>query len=522
MTHHVMANELQTCGRCTGHREYVTHVTLFKKCGHKDRVGDCHMPSRARKRARSEDSSHGLDTLTSSSESSKSCRRSRRFQSRDASSESPLTSLSPAPPPETPKLSKIVIRGHELKHTVVFDTLWRWLAERKAMDDRRRQGVPAPNMSLTCFGLSWTADPILREFKFCQAYRVLDRTSQYVISQVIQRGSQSRDELLFRILLFNCFNKIETWELLEEAFGKLTYKNFELATYDKVLSAATARRETLFTNAYMKIGHKLDYDANHMRHLQLLQILMRDLPSVLANANYAADVFEQIAAYPGMGDFTAYQLMISLSYSRLLNFSGNDFVKTGPGASSGLAKMFGANAIKKAKITVPNIEEDVLCWMVKTQRMHFARLGLSFAYLRGPDGAEVELELADMEHAVCEVDKYARRAHPGVKGTDDRTQMRARFSAAGALSATPTLPKAWADPARRVSRVRPRPIDVEKRYCILKVLAERPAKNTEHGETLEYQVSWLGYEKPTWEPRWLILEDAPDLVKEWKAKKTRR
>jgi len=39
---------------------------------------------------------------------------------------------------------RIEIDGVELRTTVAFDTFWRFAAERKAMDDKRRAGLPAP------------------------------------------------------------------------------------------------------------------------------------------------------------------------------------------------------------------------------------------------------------------------------------------------------------------------------------------------------------------------------------------
>ena len=38
----------------------------------------------------------------------------------------------------------IAIKGAHLQPTVVFDTFWRFAAERKAVDDRRRAGLPQP------------------------------------------------------------------------------------------------------------------------------------------------------------------------------------------------------------------------------------------------------------------------------------------------------------------------------------------------------------------------------------------
>ncbi|KAF7373364.1 Chromo domain-containing protein [Mycena sanguinolenta] len=462
----------------------------------------------------STDSDGSFDPLGTASSSS---RRSSRPISRDGSSrESSLTSLEPSPPPQPKKNTRkaITIHDQRLEPTEVLDTLYLWLAERKAIDDRRRDGMPAP----------WTKDRILHEYKFCNSYRVLDRTSQFVVSEVIEKGSHLSDtELLFRILLFNAFNRIETWILLKKEFGdKLTWKDYSISAYNKVLSKAKNDGTSLFTAAYLKIGKKLDYDANHMRHLQLLEILMEALPDILAEAEYAADVYEKLAAYPGMAAFTTYQLMISLSYSRLLNFSANDFVVPGPGASSGLVKMFG-QSITRAKKLHPNIESDVLRWMVTTQREHFARLGLEFAFLRNKNRDELELDLADMEHAVCEVDKYARKAHPHVKGIGGRAELRVTFTASeDALPKVPALPKAWADPARRVARVRPGPIDVEQKWVLTAILKERPAENGNHDDTVEYLVSWFGYDKPTWEPRYSILEDAPALVAQYEAKKVQK
>ncbi|KAJ7806763.1 hypothetical protein B0H14DRAFT_3767511 [Mycena olivaceomarginata] len=206
--------------------------------------------------------------------------------------------------------------------------------ERKSIDHQRRETKQPP----------WTSDPILSKYKFCNAYRVLDRTSQFVIT-----------------------------ELLEETFGgKLEYGAFDLDRYVKVLTAAVTRGEALFTGAYIKILPRVGVNRpGHVCHLELLQTLMHDLPAILDHPKCAADVYEKIAAYPGMGPFMTDQLMIILSYSPLLDLSANDFVVAGPGARSGLTKMFG-ESLSSARRAVPDIDATILRWMVTTQRTHFA------------------------------------------------------------------------------------------------------------------------------------------------------
>ncbi|KAJ7668579.1 hypothetical protein DFH06DRAFT_1126060 [Mycena polygramma] len=194
-----------------------------------------------------------------------------------------------------------------------------------------------------------------------------------------------------------------------------------------------------------------------------------------------------------MGPFTTYQLMISLSYSTLLNFSHNDFVVAGPGASSGLMKMFG-HSLSRAKKQKVDIEIDILRWMV---RRHFLRLGIEFPFLCNSIGQELELDLADIEHAVCEIDKSG-------------------------LTASPALPKAWADPNRQIVRVRPGPLLIQKKWVLVKILDERPSEKVNHLDAIEYQVSWLGYDQLTWEPRCTISQDAPELVREYEFERRRQ
>ncbi|KAF7316150.1 Chromo domain-containing protein [Mycena indigotica] len=445
-------------------------------------------------------------------------RQTKRQCTSDAwSADSPLSSAASTPEPpstRTTKLDHIDISGQRLKPTIVFDTLWKWLAERKALDDERRQGLPAP----------WTDDRILQEYKFCQSYRVMDKTSQFLITEVIEKGSQARDEILFRILLFQSFNRIETWRLLQKELGNLTYKDFDIDRYDSVLSKASNGGTAIFTHAYLKIApNALDHTKNnsasgHRRHLNLLKHFMDDLPEVLRYAEYAADVYEAIAAYPGCAAFISFQILIALSYSSLINFSANDFVIPGLGCSSGLAKMFG-NSLKEAKKVVPDIETDILRWMVANQEAQFDRLGITFSFLRNDKGAVLKLELPDLEHAVCEVDKYARKKHPGIK--NGKAQLKSTFVPTSAsLPAKVVLPKAWSHPARRRSHIRAEKISVHKIYVVESILGERLGGKLGDNE-MYYRVHWMGYPKSerTWEPRSELIQDVPQMVEAWESRR---
>ena len=95
------------------------------------------------------------------------------------------------------------------------------------MYERRLRGEPEP----------WTDDPVLASFRFTNTFRAADRVSQYLIRNVIYRGPGEPDEVLFRILLFKFFNKVETWELLERELGPV-----ELGAFSPDRAEAGAHR----------------------------------------------------------------------------------------------------------------------------------------------------------------------------------------------------------------------------------------------------------------------------------------
>jgi hypothetical protein len=88
-----------------------------------------------------------------------------------------------------------------------------------------------------------------------------------------------------------------------------------------------------------------------------------------------ADAFQVLRSYPGLGDFLAYQLIIDINYSTLINFDEMDFVVPGPGAKDGIYKCFGPGSLGS--------DAKIIRYMSDTQEPHFARLGLNFSDLNG-------------------------------------------------------------------------------------------------------------------------------------------
>jgi alpha-glutamyl/putrescinyl thymine pyrophosphorylase clade 1 len=294
--------------------------------------------------------------------------------------------------------------------TEVYDSYWRFAAERQQIFFRRMADAMQP----------WTIDPILTTYKFTNAYRASDRVSQYLIKNVIYRDDLPNDpqEVVFRILLFKIFNKIETWQMLERKLGQLTFSSYSFGSYDKILSDAMSSGIRIYSAAYIMPpgGTTFGQKFKHQNHLKLLELMMKnELPARLADSRSMQQGFELLLTYPTIGDFLAYQYITDINYSPVTDFSEMDFVVPGPGARDGLRKCF----IDTGGLTDP----ELIRLVSDRQEKEFERLELEFPSLWGR-----RLQLIDCQNLFCEVDKYARVAHPEIIGVTGRSRIKQKFS----------------------------------------------------------------------------------------------
>jgi len=295
-------------------------------------------------------------------------------------------------------------KGTVLRTTPVFETYWRFAFERQEIFFKRVCGLLPP----------WTSDPILRNYRFTNVYRVCDRVSQYLIRRVIYEGDQTEEEIFFRILLFRLFNRIETWELLEDGVGPICWRTFDINRYARLLDDALRIGTRIYSAAYIMPCPPFGAARKHRNHLILLSKMMKEgFPAKVVTAHSLEEVFFQLRSYPSVGNFLAYQFAIDLNYSPLTSFSEMDFVVAGPGARSGIRKAF--------HDTCGLSEEDVIRAVTQSAAQEFERRGLPFRELWGRP-----LQLIDCQNLFCEVDKYSRVAHPEVHGSS-RKRIKQRF-----------------------------------------------------------------------------------------------
>jgi hypothetical protein len=319
-----------------------------------------------------------------------------------------------------------------LRVSECFDVYWRFAAERQRVFHLRAAGAPPP----------WTADPVLTRHKFTNVYRAADRVSQYMIRDVIYAGPQEAEEVVFRVLLFKVFNRIETWKLLTRSLGAApTWDGYSFAAYDAVLGDAMRRGERIYSAAYIVPNPPFGQARKHGNHLRLIEHAMTSgLPGKVSAAASLREVYELLLALPSLGPFLAYQYAVDLAYSAITRADESQFVVAGPGCLDGISKCFtDAGGLSPA---------DVIAWVADSSHDHFARLGLAFCDLWGRWPT-----LIDWQNVFCEVSKYTRATHPHVRGASGRTRIKQEFRQTPA-PIDYRFPPRWGLPLERTAVVR--------------------------------------------------------------------
>lgn len=320
-----------------------------------------------------------------------------------------------------PQPSPVTIAGRTLTPTAVFNTYWKFAVRRQALYMKRLDGDGPP----------WTKDEILEGHRFTNVFRASDRVSQYLICEV-QRSEPQVTELVdqvFRTLLFKIFNREDTWKALEAAVGPISWSSYSFEAYAAALASADASGP-IYSAAYLMPPPKLGESKKYANHLRLLERMIGDgLVGKVLTARSLKEVYEALLAFPAIGPFLAFQYAIDLNYLDELPYDEDDFVVAGPGAKDGIRKCFGPAS--------KGLETEIIRYMVDSQEEHFTRLDLSFPGLFGR-----RLHLIDAQNLFCEVDKYARVAHPEAQGLSGRTRIKQLYRPGGPV-ARPRFPERW-------------------------------------------------------------------------------
>lgn len=273
--------------------------------------------------------------------------------------------------------------------------LWYWMAERHKIYLRKRDGAEAP----------WTKDKILQEYRFCNVFRELDTVTIWIRENIREVYPDSKN-LWFMLAIARTINWPPTLYEIMQA-GLWNRQTWEWQAVADLLDERMERGSKVYTGAYMIRAEsdpsnewynktKQEYIAgcvlgNLWNDRKAIQTYF-DLP--FTSLEGAHDLFMD---YHGWGPFMAYELVTDLRHTRYLNEAPDTttWANAGPGALRGLNRLRGVDPQTPMSQTEAN---DRMHQLLVECHKHEE---LCFIFDEIP-------EMRDIEHSLCETDKYLR------------------------------------------------------------------------------------------------------------------
>lgn len=254
---------------------------------------------------------------------------------------------------------------------------WYWINERHRIWTVRQTRREPP----------WTDDPILAHWKFTNVFRRLDRVSVAYADRMKTAGN-----LAWETFLFRTFNWPPTFDLLREHGLDKKWSQKKAA---RLLTRHKDQGNKVFTGAYIITNSGSDVPKVDLACQSLTGIWKdrADLEQFLLGCTTLEEAWKGLlGCAPMVGPFVAYELVSDFRWSYLSNATDiNTWAHAGPGAVRGLNRIFRGGP-KNGALTNKTAEMHQLLMKAPENRADWVP----------------ELEMRDVEHSLCEYDKYMR------------------------------------------------------------------------------------------------------------------
>ncbi len=270
------------------------------------------------------------------------------------------------------------------------EAFFAYARERQLILNNRRAGVAAP----------WTADPILQQYRFCNVFREDDRTTEW-FREHMRDPLNHLSSSLFATVCFRWFNRIETGEIL--------LKHNLHTDWDPELAWEVLKdQHPLVTGAFM-IKTTIGVSPKLVALIDLLTNVWAARSALLLQWDRRSmeRSWELLLGFPYMGKFMAYEVVTDLCHTYLLNRARdvNTWANPGPGALRGAGRIVYDDPTH-FRGTVADYEEvgEIMRFLLECSRQaHNWPTGLAPRQSDWP-----KWEMREVEHTLCEFDKYER------------------------------------------------------------------------------------------------------------------
>jgi len=263
----------------------------------------------------------------------------------------------------------------------------------------------------------WTSDKILQEYKFTNVFRELDTGTIWLRENWIEPFND-HPKLFFNVALYRQFNWWKSMELLRFQIPMYSEmpdlwpaptRGWDAQVAADLLDDYKLVGNKIFTGAHMVRGpHGIPSSKD--RWNSKAQYMLKDVLQAVWDAPEPdwgeltlEEAYNWLLKFKGFGPFTTYEVITDLRHTPYLENATDimTWANAGPGAIRGINRMMG---LPYAKIQGKKRDIDYLEAMRELLRLS-EDLTLRYIYL---EEHVPELEMRDIEHALCEFDKYER------------------------------------------------------------------------------------------------------------------
>lgn len=266
-----------------------------------------------------------------------------------------------------------------------------WIKERHKVYKRKEAGKPKP----------WTDDEILQSYFFTCPYRENDKTTAW-FRETVRESLKTSHRVLMATIIFRWFNRIETGKFLIE-YGLLTHWNNRKAL--KLLKRYREQGNKPFTGAFMINSPPGVPKLNAI--CERINNVWKDREKIVLACDPSSQdgpkmehVHNVLTQYPGLGGFMAYEVVCDLRYTYFLHnaLDKMTWCNPGPGCIRGLHRLAGNEWKGKGNNATSPKKPDR--WL---DTMETLLLNLNQDLEGMP-----KFEMREVEHSLCEWDKYER------------------------------------------------------------------------------------------------------------------
>lgn len=270
--------------------------------------------------------------------------------------------------------------------------LWDWMNERHRVYLRKQAGLPKP----------WTKDPILRDYRFCNVFRELDTVTVW-IDQFIRKPYRGNTNLPFMLAVARTINWPPTLKAIMDADLWPTKDRWEADEVSKVMQGIADGGGKVYTGAYM-IRAESDRGCDWYswtKHEYITNIVLGRVWSRRREWPFSTlqEAHAWLMKFHGWGPFMAYEVITDIRHTGFLAGAPDidTWANAGPGALRGINRLLGIPLDQSMK------QQDACKVMQELLEIATSKSSPLTEEVR-----ERGLEMRDIEHSLCETDKWLR------------------------------------------------------------------------------------------------------------------